>query len=277
MACQNVNKIMANVLPLSQFTSWQRLQFSNKALETPLEILLFNTNNLTQFETDELASTWLTDKEYQVFTRRKAKSAKKEFVASRILIKQLVRAWLFNEKRKFIGGSEALTFKSISVCFNEQLSRLEVFVRNKRLPVTVSISHSAGQVLIAFSPRAIELGVDIEKYKQKRNVIKLSEHFYHTLEAQMVNQLGEEYFYRIWTLKESLAKASQQGIMDLLAKDTLSQLAYQFPNMSFVSTNEYQVTDVNNIKHRFDLTVMATNVGFEGIQILQMTKQDLKN
>ena len=267
---------MANVLPIEQLTCWQAVQLHNKGVDTPLAVLLINTNNLTQIEADELADIVLTDDEYQVFTRRKAKPAKKEFVASRALIKQLVRMWLSHDAISLIKDVETLTFKRIAVSFNEQQSRLEVFIRNKRLPVTVSISHSAGQVLIAFSPRAIRLGVDIEKYKQKREVNKLSEHFYHTLEAQMVAQYGNEYFYRIWTLKESLAKASQQGIMDLLAKDTFYLLACQYPTMSFASSNQYQVIDDLNTKHRFDLTVMATEVLLEDIKIMQVSCNELK-
>jgi len=70
----------------------------------------------------------------------------------------------------------------------------------------------------------IKLGVDIELISDKRNHQKLAQHFFHPTEIEWVAAKGQSAFFRAWTLKEALAKASKVSVASLLAKNVFEQL-----------------------------------------------------
>ena len=74
----------------------------------------------------------------------------------------------------------------------------------------VSLSHSGNLVACAISCGA-QLGIDIERIRPDRQVTALAGAAFGPTEAIAVEAAGGNAFYRIWTLREALAKASGAG------------------------------------------------------------------
>jgi len=75
---------------------------------------------------------------------------------------------------------------------------------------SVSLSHSGNMVACAFGS-GTRLGIDIELIRPDRQVTALADAAFGPTEAGMVATGGVDAFYRIWTLREALAKASGAG------------------------------------------------------------------
>ena len=76
-----------------------------------------------------------------------------------------------------------------------------------------NISHSGNQVVVAFSNK--ELGIDVEKVKGDRR--KIAKRFFtpseiEDMEALKIEEKQVQYFYQLWTLKESYMKAIGSGM-----------------------------------------------------------------
>ena len=79
-----------------------------------------------------------------------------------------------------------------------------------RVP-SVSLSHSGGWVACAVSD-AGPVGIDIEVHRLSRNFAGIAAAAFGPDERWQVAANGASGFYRIWTLKEAMAKASGVGI-----------------------------------------------------------------
>jgi len=90
-----------------------------------------------------------------------------------------------------------------------------------------SLSHS-GPYLLAGLSSCGALGIDIEHY-QPRQMSRLVDHYFHPDEQIRFHQLSEsdqaDYFFRLWTCKEALAKQSGEGIKLGKLKNAVSGLA----------------------------------------------------
>ena len=80
--------------------------------------------------------------------------------------------------------------------------------------IRFNVSHSGDLILIAIS--ASEVGVDIERIETGFNY---SEILKHSFSEQEINQIEHAYdsrghFFRLWTRKEALTKASSKGLDD---------------------------------------------------------------
>lgn len=76
---------------------------------------------------------------------------------------------------------------------------------------SISLSHSGGWVAVAASD-AGAIGIDIEVHRPRRNLNGIAAAAFGPDEQWLVASDGAEGFYRIWTLKEAMAKASGEGI-----------------------------------------------------------------
>ena len=78
-----------------------------------------------------------------------------------------------------------------------------------------SISHSGDWLWLAVGEPS--LGLDVEQHKQRRNLGKLMEHVLSPLELAWVSSQDDELsaFYRLWTLREAVLKASGRGLAGL--------------------------------------------------------------
>jgi 4'-phosphopantetheinyl transferase len=75
---------------------------------------------------------------------------------------------------------------------------------------SISLSHSGSMVACAISSFT-RLGIDIELIRPDRQVTALASAAFGPTERGMVAAGGVDAFYRIWTLREALAKASGAG------------------------------------------------------------------
>ena len=94
-----------------------------------------------------------------------------------------------------------------------------------------SISHSGDWLWLAIGEPS--LGLDVEQHRPRRNLGKLMEHVLSPQELDWVSRQKDELsaFYRLWTLREAVLKASGRGLAGL------SQLQL-FPDEHRIQTNE---------------------------------------
>ena len=136
----------------------------------------------------------LSKKELGIYSRFTSCKRRCEFVAGRVACKKV----FFKFTSKETACSE--DFSNISVLNNEAGSP---FIENSDL--CVSISHSHGIAIASASQHAV--GVDIEPISLKRiSALKRMSTEYFSESAQDLTAL--------WTLKESLGKALQTGIVE---------------------------------------------------------------
>lgn len=176
--------------------------------------------------------------EFEVSTinRRKKYSAKQEYIASRYIIKKIMST-IINCK-----------LTQIETKFNQHLSRLEALYNNKPLPISISISHSKGIVCVALSQTSQSFGVDLEQINKKRSFIKLANHFYHENEVQLISAAKQPHniFYRIWTLKEALAKTIRLPISQLLSKNVFEEIQKRQLYTTSCHYDDFDITLINN-------------------------------
>jgi 4'-phosphopantetheinyl transferase len=174
--------------------------------------ILCNANNIKAKDIPLLASKLLSEHELRLVQRRKKLTAKKEYIASRLLIKSLISKNL------------NLPYKQLELRFNSRSNKLQAIFNNQPLAVDISLAHSKGMIFFALnftlSHVKATLGVDIEEQNKKRNIISVAKAFFHPDEVSTLAQGDYAKFYQLWTLKESLAKATGQSIFELLAQDT---------------------------------------------------------
>lgn len=178
-----------------------------------VDVYLFNSNTIDSEQIMALAERYLHPREYEVFTKRKQQQAQQEYLASRIIIKTYASQCL------------GYDFAELYVLFDSEDSCLNVYHDEDVISLRCCISHSHGQVLIAVAPitnvpttQSIKLGVDLEWISTKRSLEKVAKHYYHAeeLRACLAQPVNAKALYRIWTLKEALAKAIKQPIAKLL-------------------------------------------------------------
>ena len=78
-----------------------------------------------------------------------------------------------------------------------------------------SISHSGDWLWLAIGESSI--GLDVEQHRPRRNLSKLMNHVLSPLELAWVSSQDDELraFYRLWTLREAVLKASGRGLAGL--------------------------------------------------------------
>ncbi|WP_342026016.1 4'-phosphopantetheinyl transferase superfamily protein [Cytobacillus pseudoceanisediminis] len=119
------------------------------------------------------------------------------------------------------------------------------YILNKNIGVDYSISHSGSWVVLAVSPH--QVGIDIEKVN---NIdIKFAKQFFTYEEYQdLINVPSEErldYFYVLWTLKESYVKAKGKGLsipLDSFSIKINNKNIIKSPP-SIYNFNKYQMPD----------------------------------
>lgn len=82
--------------------------------------------------------------------------------------------------------------------------------------IRFNVSHSSELILIAISDT--EIGVDIERIETGFNYSDILEHSFSEQEINQIEQAADsrDYFFRLWTRKEALTKASSKGLDDEL-------------------------------------------------------------
>jgi phosphopantetheinyl transferase len=76
--------------------------------------------------------------------------------------------------------------------------------------IEVSLSHSGPLALVGITDLG-EIGVDLEFRTPRRSISEIAAYAFGSQERRMVESAGLAAFYRIWTLREALAKACGIG------------------------------------------------------------------
>lgn len=118
--------------------------------------------------------------------------------------------------RQFVLGRALLQLALLKFCNLPMRMRLQDGGKPEVDGASVSISHSGDSVAIALCPDAENpLGVDVEVYKA-RNFMRLARHYFASEEVLELESLSgveqSRCFFRIWVLKESLAKFTGKGL-----------------------------------------------------------------
>jgi 4'-phosphopantetheinyl transferase len=200
-------------------------------IEPALSVYLFDSSSIASEYVATLAQHYLHSSELEVFSKRKQLQAKQEFIASRVLIKIYTSHCL------------GYNYADLAVRFDEQETCLKVFHKGLAIKLGCCISHSHGQVLIALTQQVQQLGVDLEWISTRRSLDKLAAHYYHAEELQACKGRSNAALYRIWTLKEGLAKAIKQPIVKLIRDNV------------FTHCSELSVKSGNN--QDFDLSIIS--------------------
>ena len=220
-------------------------QLANLSLASN-SILLFNakTLELSDFNLPDCLSPF----ELTVIYRRKRVQAKQEYLATRLLLKHLIKVAQPQHAH--------VALNKMSTVFDETSSKLQIHVNGD--VINTCISHSHGLVGVALNFDKSEFGFDIEKVSLKRPFEKLAKHFYHNDEITLITEPACTHaqantFFRIWTLKESLAKATSRPIAKLLSPNVFDEL--HSAKLSACS-NSVTVADSSNSNVCFDISVV---------------------
>jgi 4'-phosphopantetheinyl transferase len=82
---------------------------------------------------------------------------------------------------------------------------------SSRRRTCISLSHTGGWLAGALSTGSL-IGIDIECHKPNRNFVALASAAFGPQERGRVADRGAREFYRIWTLREAMAKARGVGL-----------------------------------------------------------------
>ncbi|MGC3833177.1 4'-phosphopantetheinyl transferase family protein [Moritella viscosa] len=242
-------------MPHTELFFSQQLTFTSHTdlpanIDSTIEAYLFNSNTISSKQITSFAEHYLHPREYEVFTKRKQQQAQKEYLATRIIIKTYASQCL------------GYDFTELYVLFDTEKNDLKIYHNEDIIPLKCCISHSHGQVLIALAPTTlqIKLGVDLEWISTKRSLERIANH-YCTAQSLI---LKAQSFYRIWTLKEALAKAIKQPIAALLRDNVFNHC-----EQLHVRSGCYE---------EFDLSIISDLVFTDNIKILTgVFDQDFRN
>lgn len=93
----------------------------------------------------------------------------------------------------------------------DQMGKPHAFTEHSDCLPEVSVSHSGCWVGAAVS-RIGAVGIDIERIRPGRDVRGLADLAFGKAERGAVERSGDDAFYRIWTLREAMAKAIGAGL-----------------------------------------------------------------
>ena len=126
-------------------------------------------------------------------------------------------------RRNFIlcRGALRVNLCEIVGCRNEDLhisyernEKPEALLRNQVIDLKFNVSHTDGHGLLAFSDEGM-LGVDIEHRAVRHDIEGEIQKVFSPLEQSLLQQAAseerEEIFLRLWTIKESVIKATGEG------------------------------------------------------------------
>lgn len=163
-----------------------------------LPITNWDYSSLTQGQISNL----LSPSEEARFRRFRPQSKKNEFIASRLLLRFLLRRYTACNTAQ----TEAIA---------DEMGRPFWYENGIPLALFFSLSHTKNLICCALS-RCRETGCDIESLERRKYQGDLTERVMSEEELRVYHQLPvdkqSDFFYRSWTLKEAYVKAVGQGM-----------------------------------------------------------------
>jgi 4'-phosphopantetheinyl transferase len=145
---------------------------------------------------------FMTEKEKETALKYQLQEKKNRFIISRGVLKQLSARYL------------KTPHKSLN-CVTNRFGK--PFFANYHNHLQFNTSHSAGILLIAFGFSLPTLGIDIEQVKPAFDYSDIVDQFFTPAEKRsLLGKNPVKQFFKIWTRKEALAKATGRGLTDNL-------------------------------------------------------------
>jgi 4'-phosphopantetheinyl transferase len=142
---------------------------------------------------------WLSKDEERLLAAIGSTRRRAQFAAGR---------WLLHHAAREVFGTAKYRLDVVD-------ERPVVTLEEARAPAAVSLSHSGDVVLCGLAPSGL-LGVDVERIRPRKQWEGLARFALHPAELRRLADLPEaarwQGFYRLWTLKEALAKALGVGL-----------------------------------------------------------------
>lgn len=142
-----------------------------------------------------------------------------------LLQEELQRAnqFYFSEDRNSFIIYHACKRIILSKYLNQEPKEISIAIQEKGKPylpnstVKFNLSHTKGIAALAVANN-IEVGIDIEKNKKMRDYLAIAKRFFHAQEYDYLMKILDDVkrqtmFYHFWTAKESILKATGEGII----------------------------------------------------------------
>ena len=181
-------------------------------------LVLYSTIDEKWFS--EAIPKWLESlniEETQRFYKMKSELKRKQLLLSRCLLQCALNKLGFGGFNRY----EIVNFNQLVLLDYQQT-------------FSISISHSGKVAAIILSDELLALGIDVEQNKP-RHFTELAQEFCteEELNALAKNSSYQEGFYKLWTIKEALAKASQTPLVDLFPVNFSTVLFNQLENIRY--------------------------------------------
>ena len=156
-------------------------------------LLAFRENGTD--EAKKLIAQWASPADHITSRLRTNNNARQNFLLSRALLRKLLFTASGHNKWQIDYDAKGKPY-----C-----------IGNNKATFHLSVSHSRNLVACGLSQK-YEIGIDVE-YWRPRNFTALANFAFGSKEQEAVKNGGTTEFYRIWTMREAMAKASGNGIM----------------------------------------------------------------
>lgn len=166
--------------------------------------------NINTYEFDRLWGLLSVDERDRA-NRLRHSDHRRNFVAARGNLREILGHWLDCEPR-------AITFG--------YGDRGKPFVHD--CGVNFNVAHSRDLAIYVISDE-FAVGIDLEYVDHRRQVINIAKRYFSNAEQKLIMESGDRYaqqktFFKAWTLKEAYAKATGQGIANILNLDIVPLL-----------------------------------------------------
>jgi len=182
--------------------------FSSLPVPRPLQPPAAKTAHLWCFHLPEIDAlqldlTLLSNDERARHDKMRALRPRQQFAACRIALRRLLASYLGGSPRDFE-----------IACTPGEKPQLP-----DPAPLSFSYSHTENCAALAFVARG-EVGVDLEVLDRSRDFAGIAQRYFHPEEQRYCSLSGSpgtelERFFRVWTAKEALLKASGEGLRGL--------------------------------------------------------------
>lgn len=162
----------------------------------------------------------LNNQEKKRFVKMKSSLKRQQFLLSRVLLLQAATQLLQQKSQTIKAEDEPIehSYLESSLIKTYQIENYSKLLINQKYNLSISITHSGSIAAVCISSQELKLGIDIEKIKP-RNFVELAQEFCVEEELTLLkdNQYEPNCFYKLWTAKEALTKATQANVTDLFS------------------------------------------------------------
>ncbi len=177
-------------------------------------------------EAEYLIARWSTPEDREQSGQRRILAAQQNFLLSRAALRALL---------------QRITDRSDWKFWPDSRGKLQAFTAAEIAGPHISLSHTSGLVACAISHNHL-VGIDVERWRA-RDFMAIANYAFGPREREVVVNEGASGFYRIWTLREAIAKATGEGLLAMIDGRDCSfdekqsqekwQLFYNLPEPSY--------------------------------------------